>query len=80
MRSRRRPAPEGGFFCYPYVRDDPLLAGLRGEPEDAVLLESARPGRTRSSGVSSSKTRSGALRAVIHSGRWRCTFALSSSR
>ncbi|MDQ3013387.1 MAG: hypothetical protein M3X11_22105, partial [Acidobacteriota bacterium] len=33
---------EGGFFCYPYLITDQLLAGLRGEPEYAVLLESAR--------------------------------------
>jgi hypothetical protein len=33
---------EGGFFCYPYLRDDPLLADLRGEPAYAALLESAR--------------------------------------
>jgi DNA-binding winged helix-turn-helix (wHTH) protein/TolB-like protein len=33
---------EGGFFCYPYMRDDPLLADLRGEPAYAALLESAR--------------------------------------
>ena len=33
---------ECGFFCYPYMRDDPLLADLRGEPAYAALLESAR--------------------------------------
>ncbi len=33
---------EGGFFCAPYFSDDPLLEGLRGEKEFAVVLEIAR--------------------------------------
>lgn len=41
LRMLRR-AVEGGFFCHPYLRDDPLLAPVRGEPEYAALLESAR--------------------------------------
>jgi hypothetical protein len=32
----------GGFFCYPYFTDDPLLARLRGEKEWAELLALAR--------------------------------------
>jgi DNA-binding winged helix-turn-helix (wHTH) protein/TolB-like protein/cytochrome c-type biogenesis protein CcmH/NrfG len=32
----------GGFFCYPYFTDDPLLARLRGEPEWVELLALAR--------------------------------------
>jgi tetratricopeptide (TPR) repeat protein len=32
----------GGFFCYPYIKDDPLLASLRNQPESMVLLETAR--------------------------------------
>lgn len=33
---------EGGFFCYPYIKDDPLLDNLRQEAEYASLLDSAR--------------------------------------
>jgi hypothetical protein len=33
---------KGGFFCYPYIKDDPLLGSLRQEAEYAVLLGSAR--------------------------------------
>jgi tetratricopeptide (TPR) repeat protein len=33
---------EGGFFCYPYFTDDPLLESLRTEKEFAVVLELAR--------------------------------------
>ena len=33
---------KGGFFCYPYIKDDPLLANIHGEAEYAALLESAR--------------------------------------
>jgi DNA-binding winged helix-turn-helix (wHTH) protein/TolB-like protein len=32
----------GGFFCYPYFTDDPLLANLRSEKEWAELLALAR--------------------------------------
>ena len=32
----------GGFFCYPYIKDDPLLDNLRREGEYAALLSSAR--------------------------------------
>jgi len=32
----------GGFFCYPYIKDDPLLDNLRQEVEYATLLGSAR--------------------------------------
>ena len=33
---------EGGFFCYPYFTTDPLLNGLRNEPEFNALLNVAR--------------------------------------
>ena len=33
---------EGGFFCYPYFTNDPLLDNLRGEAEFAELMEIAR--------------------------------------
>ncbi len=33
---------EGGFFCYPYFTTDPLLNGLRNDPEFATLLNTAR--------------------------------------
>ncbi len=33
---------EGGFFCYPYFANDPLLNNLRGEAEYLQLLELAR--------------------------------------
>jgi DNA-binding winged helix-turn-helix (wHTH) protein/TolB-like protein len=33
---------EGGFFCYPYLTNDPLLDNLRGEAEFARLMEIAR--------------------------------------
>ena len=33
---------EGGFFCYPYVAADPLLATLHGRREFAALLGQAR--------------------------------------
>ena len=32
---------EGGFFCYPYFTTDPLLDGLRNEPEFTTLLNVA---------------------------------------
>lgn len=32
----------GGFFCYPYFVQDPLLQSLRGQPEFQQLLEQAR--------------------------------------
>jgi hypothetical protein len=32
---------EGGFFCYPYFTTDPLLNGLRKEPEFTTLLDVA---------------------------------------
>jgi serine/threonine protein kinase/tetratricopeptide (TPR) repeat protein len=32
---------EGGFFCYPYLRDDPLTQSLREEPEFRTLLGQA---------------------------------------
>lgn len=41
LRMLRR-SIEGGFFCYPYLRDDPLLDAVRGEPAYAALLDSAR--------------------------------------
>lgn len=31
----------GGFFCYPYFLNDPLLENLRGDPEFQTLLEQA---------------------------------------
>jgi tetratricopeptide (TPR) repeat protein len=34
---------EGGFFCYPYFQNDPLLENLRSESEFTALLEIARP-------------------------------------
>ncbi len=33
---------KGGFFCYPYIANDPLLAELRAEPGFAEILETAR--------------------------------------
>ena len=33
---------EGGFVCYPYFTNDPLLDNLRGEVEFAELMERAR--------------------------------------
>jgi hypothetical protein len=33
---------KGGFFCYPYLKDDPLLVNIRARGEFAGLLESAR--------------------------------------
>jgi DNA-binding winged helix-turn-helix (wHTH) protein/TolB-like protein/Tfp pilus assembly protein PilF len=33
---------EGGFFCYPYFTNDPLLDNLRGEAEFAELMGIAR--------------------------------------
>jgi TolB-like protein/Tfp pilus assembly protein PilF len=33
---------KGGFFCYPYIKDDPLLANIRSRGEFDGLLESAR--------------------------------------
>ncbi|HKC89465.1 MAG TPA: FlgO family outer membrane protein [Blastocatellia bacterium] len=41
LRLLRR-AVEGGFFCYPYFTNDPLLNNLRGEAEFARLMELAR--------------------------------------
>jgi tetratricopeptide (TPR) repeat protein len=41
LRSLQR-SIEGGFFCYPYLRDDPLLKNIRNEPQVASLLETAR--------------------------------------
>jgi len=37
-----RQSIEGGFFCYPYFTSDPLLTGLRNEPEFNALLNVAR--------------------------------------
>lgn len=37
-----RQAIEGGFFCYPYIRTDPLLDPLRAEPGFGELMEAAR--------------------------------------
>ena len=33
---------DGGFFCYPYIKDDPLLDNVRQEGQYAALLSSAR--------------------------------------
>ncbi len=33
---------DGGFFCYPYFTNDPLLDNLRGEAEFSHLMEIAR--------------------------------------
>jgi hypothetical protein len=33
---------EGGFFCHPYFTTDPLLNGLRNEPEFDALLNVAQ--------------------------------------
>jgi len=41
LRALRR-SIEGGFFCYPYFTTDPLLNGLRNEPEFNALLNVAR--------------------------------------
>jgi DNA-binding winged helix-turn-helix (wHTH) protein/TolB-like protein/Tfp pilus assembly protein PilF len=37
-----RQSIENGFFCYPYFTTDPLLDGLRNEPEFASLLNMAQ--------------------------------------
>jgi len=36
-----RSSVEGGFFSYPYILSDPLLASLRGEPEFEAILKSS---------------------------------------
>ena len=41
LRMLRR-SIEGGFFCYPYIKDDPLLANLHDEAEYNRQLEAAR--------------------------------------
>ncbi len=41
LRLLRR-SVEGGFFCYPYLANDPLLNNLRGTAEYAQVLELAR--------------------------------------
>jgi DNA-binding winged helix-turn-helix (wHTH) protein/TolB-like protein/Tfp pilus assembly protein PilF len=33
---------EGGFFCYPYIKEDPLLANLRDQAEYTAMLNAAR--------------------------------------
>jgi tetratricopeptide (TPR) repeat protein len=33
---------QGGFFCYPYLASDPLIAGIRQEPGFGDLMEQAR--------------------------------------
>jgi hypothetical protein len=33
---------DGGFFCYPYFISDPLLDGIRNEPEFQPLISQAR--------------------------------------
>jgi tetratricopeptide (TPR) repeat protein len=33
---------KGGFFCYPYIKEDPLLNNIRDRQEYEALLESAR--------------------------------------
>jgi DNA-binding winged helix-turn-helix (wHTH) protein/TolB-like protein/Flp pilus assembly protein TadD len=33
---------KGGFFCYPYLKDDPLLASVHDDPQYLQILESAR--------------------------------------
>jgi DNA-binding winged helix-turn-helix (wHTH) protein/TolB-like protein len=40
LRTLRR-SIENGFFCYPYFTTDPLLDGLRNEPEFTTLLKVA---------------------------------------
>ena len=37
-----RQTVRGGFFCYPYFQNDPLLANLRNEPGFAESMEEAR--------------------------------------
>ena len=41
LRTLRR-SIENGFFCYPYFTTDPLLDGVRSEPEFATLLNLAQ--------------------------------------
>ncbi len=33
---------EGGFFCYPYFMNDPLLSNIRSEAEFSALMQTAR--------------------------------------
>jgi hypothetical protein len=33
---------KSGFFCYPYLKNDPLLASLHDNPQYQQILESAR--------------------------------------
>jgi serine/threonine protein kinase/cytochrome c-type biogenesis protein CcmH/NrfG len=40
-------AIQGGFFCYPYFRTDPLIDNLRREPEFNTVLDSARERHAR---------------------------------
>lgn len=37
-----RQSINGGFFCYPYIKGDPLLESVRDQPDFANLLETAR--------------------------------------
>ena len=37
-----RDAVDGGFFCYPYFLNDPILENIRAEPEYAALMEVTR--------------------------------------
>jgi DNA-binding winged helix-turn-helix (wHTH) protein/TolB-like protein/Tfp pilus assembly protein PilF len=41
LRTLRR-SIENGFFCYPYFTTDPLLNGLRNEPEFTTVINVAR--------------------------------------
>jgi hypothetical protein len=40
--SMQRRSVESGFFSYPYIATDPLLNGLRNEPEFGRILKTAR--------------------------------------
>ena len=41
MRLLRR-SIDHNFYCYPYFKQDPLLASLREEPEYSKVMEAAR--------------------------------------
>jgi DNA-binding winged helix-turn-helix (wHTH) protein/TolB-like protein/Flp pilus assembly protein TadD len=55
----------GGFFCYPYVKDDPLLNSIRDQADYGVLLEMARKGHEEFRSRFMSETSAGS-RVALH--------------